>query len=1342
MRSVFLVISLFFFVQASKSNGSDFIFRQISPSGGLSSESVNTIIQDRHDFIWIGTNHGLLKYNNQSLNRFSNESEKNQCLINGFIHSMALDFQGNLWVATNSHICIQDEKTQTFSQFNYTDEDGPVIPTRIFALIADKTGYIWLADDKGVGRLNPSSGHLQRIELGTSDRPRELYCDAQNQIWTGTLEGHIYRIEASSMNAFRFPPSISHRVSAIYRDGDHIWIGSLSGGLHQFSLQGELQKKYDLNQAIGTPQDNWDIRQVMKDRDGNLWIATYQGLFIESPNGTLTWLDSNKKEGLPHSSTFTFYKDRQNGIWVGTWAGGLSYYHKANNQFINYSHSKAPLSLSNNIVSCFAQSKSGKIYVGTERGGINLFNKTEGTFSPVFMNEEKTSFNIKHQCFDNYGGHWVATKDNGLWYKAPDKYSYRQFPAGSEDGQHVASREVYSLFPVDSGLWIGTHGAGLNFYHHRTRRISFQKSLFPDGLPSLYPYIRSLIVDARSNLWVGTVSGLKCIPLIPGQVNTTAQNGLNIFTYTITETSNGQIWIGSKAGLVIYNPKEDVFTNINANGLLKNKSVYGIIEDHKHHIWITSNNGLIQYKPEFHTFRRYSTADGIQGLWFNPQSIFTDRDSLLYFGGTNGFTTVSPKNIKINTRPPKVIISRITINNTTDHYSFLANTDKERHHLKLTPDQTTLRFEFTSDNYLLPGKNKFQYRLVNYYDEWIDAGQDQAALFANLAWGTYNFEVKSCNNDGIWCLEPARLTITIAQPFYATRAAYALYLLSGAFAVFFLIRIKQARLKLKNDLLIQTIQHKQEEQLNEFKLRFFTNVSHEFKTPLSLITGPAQRLHQATNLTDEQKGMLDIIQRNSKRLLMLINQIIDLRKIEKGKEQLNLTSANIISFIRERSHHFTFDAQSKSINFIQKYPERPVDMEFDPEKLDYIIFNLLSNSFKYTSKNKQIDLSVYMGKKQPDTQEYLHHKSFGEMTSDAGISIMIKDQGTGIEPEDLERIFNRFEHGKTPLKNSSGIGLALCRDFTLLHKGQIHVFSTPGQGSCFVVHLPLKQEGQNIYFESHTPPLIGHEQLSTSSDVPQKQDTMLLIVEDNPDLRAYITAVLKPVYNTRTAENGKAALEVLKNSAIDLIVSDVMMPEMDGFEFCTRVKSDLATSHLPVILLTALSSTDNQITGMQLGADAYISKPFSDDLLISQINNLLTQREKMRQHFGSNIPASLTPEMNGLDNYFLNKLNDIIEENLTTDSFDIEQLTKIIGISRSQLHRKLKNLTNYSTSEYIRVYRLEKAIDLLKTGQYNIDEVAHVVGFNTHSYFTRCFKKQYNQSPKEFLAKLGRNKAE
>lgn len=1340
MRAVFLSLILCCFWTGVIGNDVEFTFRRISPAGGLSSESVNVIIQDQHDFIWVGTNHGLLKYNMQNKNRFTNQGEKSSCLKHSIIHSLAIDNSGKLWVGNRNKLCVLNKATQLFNQFTYHDNENTITNPQINYIANDRNGNIWIADKYGVGRLNSNSGYLERLLIDTNETPTYIYFDTDNTLWIGTQQGSVYRVNLNDLKPQLFLAPQGNKVTSIYMDNQYVWIGYTKIGLKQHKHDGSFVKNYDFNKAIGTFHDIWDVRKVIKDHNGTLWISTYYGLFIQKAGKKLTWIDSDMKEGLPHSSIFDIYEDRQNGIWIGTWAGGVSYYHKANNQFVNYSHSKDPSSISNNIVSCFAQDQDGQIYIGTERGGLNRFNKKQGTFSPLSLDTKHTVFNIKHQCFDKIGGHWVATKENGLWYKAASKKKYKHFAAGPEDGQHISVREVYSLFAVDSGVWIGTHGGGLNFYHHQTRKIAFQSTLFPEGIPNRTDFIKSVIVDSHSNLWVGTVSDIKCIPLQGNTKNKNAQAGINRLIYSISEVRNGEIWIGTKTGLIIYEPKDDAFTPFHANHLLDDKSVYGILEDHNHHIWITSNDGLVLYKPEFQSARRYGPSDGIQGLWFNPQSVFMDRDSLLYFGGTNGFTTVSPDNIKINTRPPKVIISDIIINNEQHFYPFYTSIDSSRNELLLKPNETTLRFEFTSDNYLLPEKNRFQYRLVNFYDEWIEAGQETTALFANLNWGTYIFEVKSCNNDGIWCLEPARVKITIAKPLYATHGAYVFYFLFIVTTLFFLIRILKARAKLRNDILIQTIEHKQEEEINELKLSFFTNVSHEFKTPLSLISGPAKSLMQADNLTESQKGMVDIIQRNSKRLLMLINQIIDFRKIEKGKEKLNLSAANVVNFLKERSLHFSFDAQSKSISFAQSYPDTPINMEFDPEKLDYIVFNLLSNSFKYTPDGKQITLSLKAGKQQPDSEHYQHHIRFGELLTDAAISIFIEDEGSGIDSEDLQRVFDRFEQGKNLRKNSSGIGLSLCRDFTLLHKGCLHVFSTPGKGSCFVVQLPLKQEGENIYFESYTPTIEQDVAIQETAKQPEKSNAMVLIVEDNPDLRTYITSILKSHYQTKTAENGKVALEVLQTTTIDIIVSDVMMPEMDGFELCTKVKSDIATSHLPVILLTALSSTENQITGMQLGADAYISKPFSDDLLLTQINNLLAQRAHLRKHFGPKIPAGESAEMNGLDNYFLKKLNNIIEEHLNNEAFDIEQLTSLIGISRSQLHRKLKNLTNYSTSEYIRIYRLEKAIELLKTGQYNIDEVAHVVGFTTHSYFSRSFKKHYNQSPKEYMAKLKENK--
>ncbi len=1341
MRAIFLSVILCCFWSIVIGNEKEFTFRRISPPSGLSSESVNAIIQDRHDFIWVGTNHGLLKYNMQNENAFSNESKKSSCLKNGNTHSLGVDSEGRVWVGLSNQVCVLNKETQLFNNFTYHDDLDTLNSSHIYDLTNDDTGKIWIADHRGTGLLDYNSGYLKRFPIDSNETPVQLYFDSENTLWIGTLQGSIYRLSSGESTPQLFLEPQGNKVTSIFKDNENIWIGYTKIGLKQYALDGTLVKDYDFNKAIGITRQAWDIRKVIKDYNGTLWVSTYHGLFIQKTGEKLNWIDCEKKEGLPHSSIFEIFEDRQNGIWIGTWAGGVSFYHEANNQFINYEHSKDPSSISNNVVSSFAQDAEGQIYVGTERGGLNFFNKKRGTFSQVPVVPQRNDLNIKFQCFDKKGGHWVATKENGLWYKAPGQPSYQHFTAGPEDGNHISNREVYSLFPVDSGIWIGTHGGGLNFYHHKTRKIKFQSQLFPAGFPNKSQYIRSIFVDSNSNLWVGTVIDIKCIPLKDNTKYKNAQTGLNHFIQSITELKNGEIWIGTKTGLHIYHPKDDKFTQLNANHLLDDKPVYGVLEDYNRHIWITSNDGLILYRPNIQSARKFGPSDGIQGLWFNPQSVFMDRDQLLYFGGTNGFTTVDPDNIKINTRPPKVIISDIIINNKQHLYPFYTSIDSSKNELILRPKETTLRFEFTSDNYLLPEKNRFQYRLVNYYDEWIESGQDATALFANLKWGTYIFEVKSCNNDDIWCLEPARVTITITKPLYATNSAYAIYFLFFTASLLFLVRILRVRGKLRNDILIQTIQHKQEEQMNELKLSFFTNASHEFKTPLSLISGPAKSLTQASNLTESQIEMVDIIQRNSNRLLMLVNQIIDFRKIEKGKEQLNLSAANVVSFLKERSLHFSFDAQARSIEFTQSYAEETIKMEFDPEKLDYIVFNLLSNCFKFTSNGKKITLSLKDGKVQPSHEDYENHISFGELLTDAAISIFVEDEGSGIDKDDLQRVSERFEQGKNLRKNSSGIGLSLCRDFTLLHNGQLQVFSTPGKGSCFVVQLPLKQEGENIYFESYTTTTNQDVAVQETVEQQKKSDAMVLVVEDNPDLRTYITSILKPNYQTKTAENGLTALQLLQTTAIDIIVSDVMMPEMDGFELCTKVKSDIATSHLPVILLTALSSTENQITGMQMGADAYISKPFSDELLLSQISNLLEQRANLRKHFGPKIPTAESAEMNGLDNYFLKKLNDIIEEHINEESFDIEMLTGLIGISRSQLHRKLKNLTNYSTSEYIRVYRLEKAIDLLKTGQYNIDEVSHVVGFTTHSYFSRSFKKHYNQSPKEYMAKLKANKS-
>lgn len=1314
-----------------KADDSGFIFRRISPLGGLSTESVNVIFQDDHNFIWLGTNYGLIKYSINSEERFINISKRDSCLMNASIHSIALDNEGALWTCTGANVCVQGIQTNRFENFVYSDNDGPVKSLRIYQIINDHNGQIWLADSKGFGYINKETGYLHRIPLSQTEVVCTLFCDQSNQLWAGTQSGTVYQVNKETDSVKLMVVGDGKEVSAIYTRGEEIWVGSMKSGLKRYSPHGELQEHYDLNKISGAEQACWEIRKILIDKKGVLWVSTYHGLFVQEPGGTMHCINSKNNEGLPHSSIFDIYEDRQNGIWVGTWAGGVSYYHETNNLFVNYAHSKNPQSISNSVVSCFAQDENGTIYVGTERGGMNLYDKKNGVFSPWPIDKDGTDFNIKHQCFDINGGHWVATKDHGVWYKAAGQLRYQNFVMGPEDGQSISHNDVYALCAVDTGVWIGTHGSGINFYDFRTQTIKFQNSLFSNELDDVDPYVKSLSVDSKSNLWIGTVKHLKCISLDGAKRQKHSDKTNRGIVYAIKELSTGEIWFGTKTGLGVYDPDKDTFSDF-GDDKLQNLSVYGIQEDHNQHIWLTTNEGLFLYKPELQSLRRFDVSDGIQGLWFNPQSAFSDKDGMLYFGGTNGFTTVLPDNLKLNTRPPQVTVHQIVINNKREIYPYFTNHSKNE--LRLQPDETTLRFRFASDNYVLPEKNNYQYRLLNFYDEWIDAGADAEAVFVDLSWGNYIFEVKSSNNDGIMGLEPTRVAITIEKPFYATTLAFSLYLLVIISLSAFLIYIFSMRTRLKNEFVLQTMRHQQEDELKELKLTFFTNVSHEFKTPLSLISGPVSTLMKADNLTDDQRSMLDIIQRNSRRLLILINQIIDFRRMEEGKEKVNFASGNILDFIKERCQHFSYDAQARSIEFEKSFQDETLIMDFDPEKLDYIIFNLLSNSFKYSTNGTRIQLSVAKGSQQIDELNYQHHVSFGELTEEQFISVVVKDEGAGIEAENLEKVFNRF-YGQAPLKNSSGIGLSLCLEFTLLLGGKLEAYSTPGQGSCFVVSLPLTYSGEHRILESYSTAPID---LNKDESVKQTKESnsLVLVVEDNPDLRAYIYSVLKPYYHVRTAENGKMALDILEDTVVDIIVSDVMMPEMDGFEFCAKIKSDMATSHLPIILLTALSSTDNRVNGMKLGADAYISKPFSDELLLVQIENLLTQRHNLRKHFDNHISVGETVEMNGVDSYFLKNLNAIIARNLNNEAFDIEMLTKEIGISRSQLHRKLNALTNYSTSEYIRVYRLGEAVKLLKTGQYNIDEVGHMVGFNTHSYFSRCFKQHFNQSPKQYLAQL------
>jgi len=626
-------------------------------------------------------------------------------------------------------------------------------------------------------------------------------------------------------------------------------------------------------------------------------------------------------------------------------------------------------------------------------------------------------------------------------------------------------------------------------------------------------------------------------------------------------------------------------------------------------------------------------------------------------------------------------------------------------------------------------------------DDWVEVENDASATFVNLPAGNYTFSVRACNNDGIWNDTAAKLPIEIKHYWYESHAAIILYVLGAILITSFVSRSVLERTRLKKAIAIEKIEREHEETLHEMKLKFFTNISHEFRTPLTLINWPLKQILKSSNLTGQQRNQLNTIKRNTSRMLQLINQIMDMRKLERGKARLNLARIELIEFTEERIFHFSEEAKSKEITLNFEHQEDSWMIDADEEKLDKIIFNLLSNAFKFTQKNGHISVSIGVNGKH-NRPQFSNQLSFGELKGDDYVEISITDDGEGMKSENLANIFDRFErvNAKKSKTIGSGIGLNLCREYTLLHHGMIIVQTTPGSGTRFSVRIPERQRAQKILYESHEEVKnIGswesQSQLSKEPESTDKKPT-ILIVEDNKDLLKFMVEFLENNYQIHCAGNGKKGLKLLEIREVDLIISDVMMPEMDGFEFCHKVKSQIHTSHVPIILLTALSSDDNRKTGLDSGADAYISKPFDENVLLSQIDNLLLQRKRIKDNFTSKFLSQQPIEVGNLDNYFLNKINTTIEAHINNEAFSVDMLASELDLSRSQLHRKLKQISNHSATEYITMVKVQKATKILASKKYTIDEVAYKAGFNSHSYFNKCFKKIHNMSPKEYLKQL------
>ncbi|TNF40349.1 MAG: hybrid sensor histidine kinase/response regulator, partial [Bacteroidetes bacterium] len=1173
-------------------------------------------------------------------------------------------------------------------------------------------------------------------------------------IWVFFSDGEIYYLSKGSSTFHFFSKGIEDGVRSVLIDNNLIWIGYESNGLLCLNIDGTRKFHFKANNRPPEKIPNNQVRSIIKAENEQIWVGTYNGIVVIENFKVVSVIHPDKYSELPNHSIWSLFKDSRENIWIGTWLGGLCFHSRYNNSFFHYNQSTPGSSLSYSVVSSFVRKDGSQVViVGTEDGNLNYYNPETNKFTqkPVTIRGVKAE-NIKSMAYDIYGTLWIGTYGHGVFYQKKSSNDFTQLVLPFATGI-----QALDLCTTQEGIWVSNYPLGVYFYHFEMQTFK-QYRHNPLDINSISDgNVHHIIQDMDGNMWFATRNGLNLLENGSEQFvhffhqeNNKESISSNLI-FTIHEDENRHLWLGTNGqGLDKFNPKTAIAEHYTtANGLPGNE-ILSILEDSDKKLWLATNGGLCVFDPSTEQVRSFIIGTGIENNSFNPNAAMAHANGELYFGGTNGFIRFQPEEISFNPVSPTTIITHFYIHNTEilpeDENGILNDVIRKTESVSLNYKQNSLGFRFVTNNFINPGKNRFKYRLVEFDDTWTETDYNGRATFTNVPPGNYIFEVKAANNDGVWNESPTQLAIEIIPPVWKRWYAYLIYVLAIIFIIHYFRQQLINKQKLKNEIELEKVKRENEENLHQMKLQFFTNISHEFRTPLTLIQGPIERLMNNEKDKADSKKQLTHIKNNTDRLLRLVNQFLDFRKIDSGKILLNPVNADIIAFCRNIYNCFEEHAQHRSFDFTFKSDVSSLKMDFDPDKMDKILFNILSNAFKFSKDGGKIEMEIRYYKID-ETQIFQNTFILGEEILGEWVEIKISDSGKGIPEENLTKIFDRYYQIDGSSKIGTGIGLALTKNYILLHGGKLVVRTTENKGSSFSVFIPQTQPGlkeeqnsQNSnYFvkENYNVEIQNNSDLTeTENGDNQNEDALVLIVEDNFELLNYLGDLLQENFRVSKARNGKQALEQIHSIFPDLIISDIMMPEMDGIELCKFTKNDIRTSHIPIILLTALDTVKDRISGLHSGADAYISKPFDDKLLLVQANNLLESRKRLRESFSSE-HDDWEEKFNSfdLDKKLLIKAIKVTESNMTNVDFSVEDLAHNLNLSRTHLHRKLKSLTNQSATEFIRSIRLKKAVQLMKEGNHKVNEIGYTVGFNSHNYFTKSFKKQFGMSPSDFIRK-------
>ncbi|MEW4925461.1 two-component regulator propeller domain-containing protein [Algibacter sp. 2305UL17-15] len=1376
----------------SQNTKNDAFFEHLGTSDGLSQNDVNCIYQDNLGFMWFGTHDGLNKYDGYNFTVYNPDPNNPKSINSNLIFALDGDEQGNLWIGTSGKgVNYFNRKTETFTHYvNNPEDPNSLNGNDVQDILVDSKNRIWVITTQGlnVADLNNepvSFKHFNFNKLESQlNNVLSVFEDSKGKVYVGTTKGLYELIEENNNlpDTLKLVSSDNFMVRSISEIENGILLLAIYNGFFTYNPNAKSNTlKRAFNSNTSTPFNSVRI-------EGNtVWAGSDSGLFkFQTTNSfkNLKLVDKyvyhpQEKNSLSKNIIKSLYRDKTGILWIGTNGGGINKLDPTRKPFLHIKSSLNPASLSYDKIRSIYEDSPGNLWVGTEGGDLNMLPKQENSNS--YLGFKKFDYIQKTFAITE-----VQKKDKKILLVGGENYS-ALLQLDITDINNIKQIDYFdfssitgSVFSIledsNKNLWIGTYNKGINRWLFDKTSNTYKKDYLShnerDYLSIPSNIIRNIKEDKDGNIWFATGKGLSMLPkneiskenpkFETFKYNPDDKNSISHdYILELFEDSKGILWIGTFGGGVNkYIPPigkaPPKFMAYKEKDGLPNNVVKGILEDDNGNLWISTNKGLSKFDPDNETFKNYDVNDGLQDNEFQELARLKRKNGDLIFGGTNGFNVFNPSEIRDNPIEAETIITKFSVFNKPVHVGdtlnnrvILKHPISQTDHIKLKYKENSFSFEFAGLHYSAPEKNNFLYMLEGFDKDWIYTNSKKRfATYTNLSPATYTLKVKASNNDNVWDSTPSLLKITVAPPYYLTNFAFLVYSLILLGLLLLYRRFTIIKTTKKHALELEHLEKEKNNELQRIKLEFFTNITHEFTTPLTLIKGPLNFLQkQGDNLENEVKQeQYKLMQKNTDYLLRLISQLLDFRKINQGKMRLVMRNSNIVNFIKEVSEPFQFMARKQHIAFNVEASNNNLKSWFDHDSVEKIMNNLLSNAFKFTPESGIINVSI---------SEIEGSKNLNLENDLSYIEIKVKDTGAGMDEVKVSNIFKRFFSEKNKDKKNSegmGIGLAFVESLVLLHQGSIKVDSKVNQGTTFTVRLPkAKKAYTNIpeitckdvsesdfhvrSSESDSMAIgINDDIVDESLSKESSETPTLLVVDDNEDIRIFIKQALKTKYTIYTAENGADAIELLQNINPKIIITDIMMPIMDGIEFCKHIKSKKETSHIPVVMLTAKLSQENEIIGLKIGADAYIRKPFDIELLELKLSNILKHRQKLRDKF--NLDITLQPKeitVTSIDERFLNQAIEIVEKHMMNTDFNVEMMVKEMGFSRTNLYKKFKEITGLSSSEFIRNIRLKRAVQLFEQSDFSVKEIMYMTGFNTSSYFAKCFKKQFGVKPSEYV---------